>query len=147
MVPWNHKHSRDQQYLQPLTWKTQTLETWWNFWCRWWSFQPPSAGALCAYKKQADRRDRQKQSKPSHPGSSLVINRTREKSCPPHGTLEHVLSGRFPVGLQEDKEVLQGPLAVFNRTPGVNLTGPCVVQTHASFDTWRRMIKSLINST
>lgn len=46
---------------------------------------------LSADERDGQLCDRQKQSKPSRPGSSLGINRTREILCPPCESLEHVL--------------------------------------------------------
>lgn len=69
-------------------------------------FSLPQQG-LSADERDGQLCDRQKPSKPSRPGSSFGINRTREILCPPRESLEHVLkswqSGRFPAVPQEDK--------------------------------------------
>lgn len=68
-------------------------------------------------------------------GSALVINRNTspvraQSMCWNHGTKWQFSSS------SAGHRYLHWCLAVFNRTPGVDLTGPCAVQTHTSFDSW-----------
>lgn len=81
-------------------------------------FSLPQQG-LSADERDGQLCDRQKQGKPSRSGPSSVINRTREISCPPRESLEHVLKSWHKVAHFQ---------RFFRRTKGLTTASCCIQQ-------------------